>query len=184
MAAAEPESPVVVTTNYYVVRGASPGEIRTSMTEARPWKASFAFDARTAWEARCNYTYRESGGQYLLDSVEVKTKVTVTLPVWSVRMDAEQDLFERWWEYLKALSRHEQGHVQYARAATAAVQQRLSALPGFASRHELGVAVHRTVGEVIKEFRSQEAEYDRQTGHGMTQGAVFLPRSRRNGGPD
>ena len=174
----------MVTTNYYVVRGASTGEIRTSMTEARPWKASFAYDARTAWEARCNYTYRESGGQYFLDSIEVKTKVTVTLPVWSVRKDAEQDLFARWWEYLKALSRHEQGHVQYARAATAEVQQRLSALQGFASRHELGVAAHRIVGEVIQECRRQEVEYDRQTGHGMTQGAVFLPRSRRNGGPD
>lgn len=170
---------VLISTNFYVVSGTNAAEIHASTVQARPWKQSSDYDAETTWDAKCAFNYRQDGGQFSLSSFEVKTSVTVTLPRWVPPKGYEMDrnLAARWWQYLKGLSRHEQGHVQIARETAQELGRRLFALPGFPSVKELTTAANRTAKETIDAGRKREHDYDQETNHGMTQGA-FFPHGR------
>lgn len=176
---AGPSVRVLISTNFYVVTGTNAQEIRASTAEARPWKQTSKYDAQTSWDTKCGFSYRQEAGQFALSSFEVKTTITVTLPRWvpPKGYEMDRDLAARWWQYLKGLSRHEQGHVQIAREAAVELQRRLSALPGSPSVKELTTAANRTAKETVDEARKKEHDYDQETNHGMTQGA-FFPHGR------
>ncbi len=166
---------MTVTTNYYAVTGTNAAEILQAMTQSRPWGQTFAYHARTDWDTKSTYSYRQIQGLFALRSYEVKSKVVIWLPRWVPAKDVEvdRDLAERWWQFLKGLSAHEQGHLQLARETAVDVHHRLGALQSFPSARELLAAADRAVKEANEEARRKEREYDQQTNHGMKQGAFF-----------
>jgi predicted secreted Zn-dependent protease len=147
--------------------------MRFAMIEARPWKQTLTFDAKTDWNVQSNYSFQRDGDQFVLDALRVRAKVVVTLPSWNPGQRVKPDLVARWVQCFRGLSRHEQGHVELARAAAAEVQRRLDSLPACASAEELTAAAERTLNRTLEEFRQKERTYDQVTKHGITQGAVF-----------
>jgi predicted secreted Zn-dependent protease len=169
------QTSVNVSTNYYFFTGTNRAGIRAAMIQSRPWKQSSAYDAHTDWQMRCSLTWRRAGGQYVIDTFQVKTKVALTLPGWIPAPPVDSELVSQWQEFFKGLSRHEQGHVQLARDATAELERRLSAIGGYDSAQELTVAADRAAKEITDEFRKKDHSYDQETRHGVTQGAIFGP---------
>ncbi len=167
---------MLISTNFYVVTGTNAAEIHASTVQGRPWKQNSDYDAETTWNAKCAFNYQQVGGAvFSLSSFEVKATATVTLPRWvpPKGYEMDRDLAARWWQYLKGLSRHEQGHVQIVREAALEIERRLSALPSFSSVKELTAVANRTAKETIDEAHKREQDYDQETQHGLTQGAFF-----------
>jgi predicted secreted Zn-dependent protease len=164
---------VTASTNYYEVSGNTHAELIASRAQARPRKDNQPFDGLTTWNVEWSYRLSSRNGQHALESADVKTKVVVTLPRWSPAPGADADLVARWQKYVRALGIHELGHVSYARLATAEMGKRLSAIQHRSTAQDLRTLVERTGDQVLAEFRSKDAEYDRDTAHGVKQGAHF-----------
>jgi predicted secreted Zn-dependent protease len=162
-----------VTTNYYVVRGTNLAQVRAAMVQARPWGATLGCDAFTQWDINCVFSCRRAGRQWVLDQCTIKTKVTITLPRLEMSPPLDRNLAGEFWSYLKALNEHEQGHVQLARDAAETVRRRFSLMGNYPSAQELTTEGQEMVNSTISSARQREREYDRETHHGATQGAVF-----------
>jgi predicted secreted Zn-dependent protease len=165
-----------ITTNYYRFGGTNHTQLRAAMMEARPWKKTEPFDAKTKWQVNSHYGFHPDAGQFVVDSVEVKTKVVITLPWWIPGKPVPRDLVDRWNKCFIGLSTHEQGHRVLAEAAGAEVRNRLLSLPACPSVQELAAAADRAIAETLGDFRERERKYDAVTRHGFTQGAIFPMR--------
>ncbi len=168
-----PEGKVVVTTNFYTVTGSNFVELRLAITQARPWKTSRNFDAYTDWTVEWRYRHSLRDGQVRVDTLDALVKASVTLPRWTPPADVSSDLVKRWKRYFSALSLHEEGHIKLARTAAAETRAEVMKLGSFDSRKELTDSVSRTANRVLDKYRRIDGDYDRQTMHGVTQGAVL-----------
>jgi predicted secreted Zn-dependent protease len=94
------------------------------------------------------------------------------MPRWTASGQASQDLATRWSRYVSALEVHENGHLQtgrdfesnFKRAAMSAAAPNCGAIDG---------SLRATYDSLLKQANARDIDYDAQTGHGATQGAVF-----------
>jgi predicted secreted Zn-dependent protease len=107
-------------------------------------------------------------------SVEVRIPTEVTLPRWDERATANDDLAYRWDRFVSALSVHEAGHVDIGAEAGVEIRRVLTRLeaPDCDGMQRLA---DRRVERLIEAFSKRDREYDRVTGHGSAQGAVWPP---------
>ncbi len=168
-AVAQSPASIFITTNYYIFGGTNHAQMRAAMAAARPWKQTMAYDALTQWDIQSNYRYWRDNSEFKLCAIDVRTKVDMTLPLWIPGKPVSRALLARWQRRLVGLTVHEQGHLQLALAAGAAVRRRLEELAGFPSAQALVAAAQRAQNDTIDEFRRQELKYDQETEHGRTQ---------------
>src|SRR5258706_11700074 len=95
------EDSVIAQTNYYTVSGSTARELREEIERKRPWKPPG--DGLTFWKIDWSFRTMASDSDCRLRSLEVKTRVTVTLPRWITPTDADDLLKERWNRYMKGL---------------------------------------------------------------------------------
>ena len=92
-------------------------------------------------------------------------RVVVGFPRWTHPKAAPASLASAWARYVRALARHEQGHVDYAVSHKAAVVRAIkNATCGSANAAAL---------KQLDLIRKHDVAYDKTTGHGATQGARF-----------
>jgi predicted secreted Zn-dependent protease len=164
---------VRMTTNYYKVYGATTRDVRESINQFKPWKDRRSMDAQTDWTVRAKYSVGEAGGVGRLQSFQTEAIITVTMPTWSPPPVATEGLTNRWQRYFTALLRHENGHAANALKAATEVRRRVTAIRDPLPSQELSRKISDTVTAVLKEYREKDEEYDRQTRHGVEQGAHF-----------
>src|SRR6185436_20283772 len=80
-----------------------------------------------------------------------------------------------WARFVRSLTGHENGHLVTAVAAARGVDERLRQLRGGCGAME--AAARATIDSVVASFRVADADYDRRTGYGARQGAVWPPRT-------
>lgn len=150
---------------YYDVQGTSPEEIRRNMNRLRPTDdQGRRFDGYTRWNVRWSWPGLPGGGCDLAQ-VDVRVTIRVTLPRYTPSPRTPAAVHRRWATYIAALERHEANH---ARHAWRGVQRVRSAL------RQADCAGANAAGQaVLAEIRRQDAEYDRATRHGITEGARF-----------
>jgi len=171
--AALAQDTMTVTTNYYTVDGTTARELRAALDQSRSLKGQSASDARTDWDIHWSYQTISSATECRLRSVEIRTTITITLPRWVSSSKAAPDLQQRWQSYLKALLKHEEGHRALAQIAAAEVGKQVRSIKGAPSCDALGESIKTKANATIAEYREKEAQYDRKTEHGATQGARF-----------
>jgi len=174
---------LTITTNFYRFGGTNQAQMVAAMIEARPWKRTQTFDALTKWDVTSKYRFRRREGRFVLDDVEVQTKVVMTFPWWIPGKPVPRDLVERWNRCFIGLVNHEVGHLTLAEAAGNEVKKQLLALAPSASFRELSAAASSAITNTIEQFHSRERLYDKVTRHGFTQGAVFAPDQWSGTGP-
>lgn len=176
---------VLISTNYYTVTGSTLPELWESMLQVRPWSTNLNFNARTDWGMEYRYTARvtREDWKWSFRSISVQTKVTVSLPRWTPPPGADPALVDAWARFQKGVGLHELGHISVARAATAALYGELSAMPAQDSAEALQEAADSTVGRILEKYRKMDNEYDQNTHHGATQGAVLRWLPGRRGPP-
>jgi predicted secreted Zn-dependent protease len=72
---------------------------------------------------------------------------------------------------MRALQKHENGHKEIAIEARDEVVQKIEGLEPYASCQELGEAINSAGRAVLEQYRQEQIRYDKETDHGLTQGA-------------
>src|SRR5690606_30801084 len=94
---------------------AQPGEtLRQALNAATPiTEQGKRFPGHTRWNVRWTFRWwREASGSCTITEVTTRLRTEVHLPELRRATPAQQAVFDR---YLRALSRHEEGHVQFGR---------------------------------------------------------------------
>lgn len=152
---------------------AQPGEpLRAALNAATPIEVNGRrFHGYTRWNVRWNYRWwREASGRCRITEVTVRLQTEVQLPELRTATPAQRAAFDR---YLAALSRHEQGHVQFGRDAAQAVDEAIAQLPEAPDCPTLEREANALGRRLIEEHAERERAYDQATRHGATQGATL-----------
>lgn len=154
----------------YVVR-AQPGE---SLREALHAATSITvggqrFHGYTRWNVRWTFRWwSETSGRCAITEVTTRLHTEVQLPQLQGASPAQQAVFDR---YVRALSHHEQGHVQIGRDAAHAIDQAIHQLPAASDCATLERQANALAHRLLQDHVAREKQYDQRTRHGATQGA-------------
>lgn len=175
--ATSPESrlPIDVRYRFYPVAGTTAAELRSQMIQHSPVSDAEGqtFDALTSWGVHWNFNFARLGKTCAARSVRTHVDVLFTLPQWKVSRYASPQLKAEWHSYLQALQLHEEGHKKNGVDAAQAVMRALRQLADYPDCRQLEKAAKETADRVIMTYNQRDVEYDRATGHGRTQGAIF-----------
>ncbi|MDH3733526.1 MAG: DUF922 domain-containing Zn-dependent protease [Gemmatimonadota bacterium] len=127
-------------------------------------------------EWRWSYRFTSAPGERCrLSEATVLLKSTIVLPEWTNVSTAPPEIATGWRPFLQALTRHEEGHRSRAKAQGVFLWQTLLGLAAD-DCDALQTIVDEMAERVIAEGRAAQVAYDRDTGHGLTQGAAWPPR--------
>ena len=165
---------VTVKTEYYDIYGWTAEELREQMVRfGVVWRDGKTYDALTTWLARWRYTWKSGPNRCWITGVETSVEVLHRYPRWVNKDKAAPELQHHWTRYMSHLETHENGHKDIGIAATAAIEKAIRQMPAHRSCRALEAAANALAEETLDTYRTHEADYDRKTGHGRTQGAVF-----------
>lgn len=127
---------------------------------------------QASWYLSYTYRSRSTPGGCAVESVVTKLDLKVRLPRWSPSAGASRELSARWDRYMDALRVHENGHLQTGRDLESSFK---SAAAGImtADCGALDAALRASFDSLLRQANQRDKDYDAQTGHGATQGAVF-----------
>jgi predicted secreted Zn-dependent protease len=158
----------------YRVQGSSAGALRAALNVAGPVDTDGGrHDGHCNWYVRWSYPFQNDASGCRTGPVMISIEVTYTLPQWVEPAQADATLSADWKRYMRALTSHEQGHRDIALRAGIEIQQRLETLAAQRTCPALDQLAGVTANAALDSARRSEKEYDRQTGHGATQGARF-----------
>lgn len=150
---------------------AQPGDtLRQALNAATPITVDGQrFHGHTRWKVRWNFRWRhDASGACRITEVTTRLQTEVQLPQLRGGNAEQRALFGR---YLRALSRHEQGHVQFGRDAARAIDEGIAALPTAPNCATLERQANDLGQRLLREHSEREKQYDRDTHHGASQGA-------------
>lgn len=158
--------------SYYDVDGTSLPELRRQMQNGgTKWNDGRIYSALTSWDINYSYDVACVNGRYSVKSVTTKVDIVYHLP--RMRACTDPQLASLWSKYLERLQLHEFGHKDLAIRAASEVNEIFAALPSYGSEEELTLEVMRRTTDKFKELKEIQVEYDHETRHGETQGAVL-----------
>jgi predicted secreted Zn-dependent protease len=159
---------------FYDVVGRDPAAIDRSMRERAPRYEGRPAFGLTRWSVTWHARWTQGIARCRVTTAEVAVPIEVTLPRWSAGGDARSGLADRWDRFVSALSVHEAGHADIGAAAAAEIRRALAGLeaPDCGSMQRLA---ERRVDRLVEAFARRDREYDRITGHGSSQGALWPP---------
>ena len=158
---------------YYDIDGADVGELRKKMNQAgTKWNDGKTYAAVTSWDIRYDYDVSYKDGRCSVKSVKTNVDIVYHLPR-RVSSKLLPELTMLWDGYLTRLKEHEFGHKDIAVKTAAEINQILSSLGDFSSQSELDEEANRRAEEKFRRLKEAQVEYDVETRHGETQGAVL-----------
>jgi predicted secreted Zn-dependent protease len=146
--------------DFYIVEGANEDEMRAYMNAVRPGD----YDALTEWQFQW-FVPDDGNGSCNLDGVTVEYTITVIFPQWTPSAEATAALIQKWNGYIDALALHESGHVERVVPHVPDLVNDIKAST-CESFNEAGQAWLNDIDQL-------NSDYDAETNHGATQGAVF-----------
>jgi predicted secreted Zn-dependent protease len=160
---------------YYRVRGGTVDVLRRELDARGPiGDSGRRGDGLTRWHIAWRYGLDSNAGRCTASRIVVDLEIRMILPRWDRPVGADPNLVARWNRYLAALRTHEDGHRYRAEAAAREVRQRLAAEPGMRDCDRLRKHMDSKANALLNELRGKQADYDRDTDYGKTQG-VRLP---------
>ena len=153
---------------YYPVEGHDYDSLTNSLRARGPQ----GFHGFAQW--RVSYEYGLLSEQDSCRITTVLTRVTgeILMPRWVDESSAPRGLQRRWADYLAALKRHEDGHIQHGRELALLVKEKLLGI-GPAPCDQIRSRADSLFGPLYERLKTRDAQYDARTGHGATQGAFF-----------
>ncbi|WP_457789027.1 DUF922 domain-containing protein [Pseudomonas sp. PL-6] len=144
--------------------------LRQALNSASPIRlGGQTYHGFTRWQVEWRFWWREArDGRCRIERSSTQLQASITLP----RLhggDAQQQ--QRFARYLAALEEHELGHYRIGQAAAQAIDAALLALPEQADCKTLEQQANARAHATLQRHIEREHRYDRDTGHGETQGA-------------
>ena len=167
----------IKTTNrdqFYDVTGSSTAALAAQTQELGPpdetgkrWGGSA--DAHITWQ----FTSIADPQRCRVNVVNLDVQTVVTLPRWAAPATVAPAVKTSWDTYVAALSTHEQLHREIAQKYASDLYWALRDLPGERSCPELELKAKAVAQRILQEMASAQVAYDKETQHGITQGAVL-----------
>lgn len=154
----------------YPVHARPDQSLRAALNDATPitWGGQ-RFHGYTQWNVDWKFGWQpEASGRCRISRVTTRLHTHIQLPALHTSTPAQEARFRR---YSQALHAHEQGHVQFGRQAAQAIDQGIAALPDAPDCPTLQRQANALGQRLLAEQVAREQAYDRDTGHGATQGA-------------
>lgn len=137
------------------------------------WTDGKIYDGFTTWFVKWEYKYSSIPGQCLLNYVDVSVEVEYTLPKCAWRFLHGSEARRKWLKYIEALEKHEQGHGNFGISAARDIEKALLEIGSRSQCNMLDANASAIANKILVEYRKKQIEYDSETNHGRTQGAVF-----------
>lgn len=157
----------------YKIYGATANELRQQMNENGIYDHGGRFDANTSWYVKWDFHYQDSSVGCSLSDITVSVDITMHLPEWADKQDANDPLQEQWVRYLTLLRMHERGHRDNGIKAARDIDYMLNNLPSMPSCSTLESEANSKAYSILKEYNAADLSYDSETDHGKNQGAIF-----------
>lgn len=167
-----PAVPVVVDTaalggadvHWYDVGGHDVVSLRESLRAEGPLnERGEHVNGETTWALA--WRWSGDGEPCAVSTLALDLSLVVALPRWTPAPGTDPALVANWRRYLDALVVHEGGHARLVLRGRDWMEVQLRTVPC--------VEVDAAGREILAAIHAQNAEYDRETGHGATQGARF-----------
>ena len=155
--------------HWYDIEGDTEAELRAQLDVKGPE----GHDAYTAWHVTWRFPFTQTGEGCTTGPVTTDVHINVTLPRWRGPADERDPVVRRWRRYLDALKEHESGHRETGFRAATDISDTLPGLPPKPTCEAAEEAANATAREVLERYRTADTDYDEETRHGATQGAVF-----------
>ena len=147
----------------YAVTGTTADQLRLSINQNRPGD----YDALTTWNIAWSFQ-NCTNPQWL-----VSLDVVYDLPRWDAPTSADSALVARWHRYLDALYCHEYGHGKLGLDCANSAYAALAALQPSGDCDALTAMATATFQGILDDCKAREVQYDADTMHGATMGAIF-----------
>ena len=158
---------------YYDVVGNSASALRAQLDAKRPhWENGEKGNAFTKWIVSWNYKSEPVPDGCVFADLQATVTGTITLPRWTYGPDTPPSLVKKWQIYIAAVRVHEDGHYAHGLAAA---QEIVAASKSFRASGDCSTLLSQFmehVAPLYKKYANADAEYDIQTQHGKTQGAI------------
>jgi predicted secreted Zn-dependent protease len=153
------------TMTYYDVSGTTADELRTQLNAVRPTAYDGSKgDAVTTWHIHWDWPgYGTSSCN--LSAATVSYDVEVEFPHWVEPDDPDPGLVSEWTTYTRNLATHEEGHVDYVVDHYESVAE--------AIKGATCTTAEAAAEAALNPIRRHDLDYDADTDHGATQGAIF-----------
>lgn len=161
---------------YYKITGSSDRELRAQMNKLGPVDQGRHFDAKTSWHINWRYNWHYDGPNQThcyVTSVQISDNIETILPSWTDEGSADSLLQNKWDAYLLNLTTHEQGHGTNGKRAADEIEKALLATPVQRDCNALKTELDKRAYDIIHKHNDWDLQYDTDTNHGKTQGAVF-----------
>jgi predicted secreted Zn-dependent protease len=155
----------------YHLAGATAFELADDLRRHRPRDERFT--GWTRWRLRWRIEPERRGGLCHPGPVDVHLEVTTVLPEWEAPPDASPLLRSQWATYIDALADHEAGHADLAETTADRIRDGIAALAPHVSCTALRALAHAYGRAEVDLLRNRNRDFDEDTGHGATQGAIF-----------
>ena len=159
----------------YNIEGANSAELRKQMNQLGPTVNGQHFDARVHWYISWHYSWSKNPNDEhcYVGQVDVKAQIIHIMPKWTNQESASSNIQDKWTHYLDNLSTHEEGHANNGKQAATEIETALLQTPEMDNCTLLQNALDSTANAIIKTHNQWDVDYDANTQHGKTQGAVF-----------
>ncbi|MEM1043971.1 MAG: DUF922 domain-containing protein [Bacteroidota bacterium] len=161
-------------TVYYEVEGATPRSLLKNLALRGPSIEGERFFGLTEWEVNAEYRWRERATRCSMEDIVVRVVIKTHLPQWVPPAGTPAEVRTAWNRFVTALDAHEDGHRRFAEEAGEAIRWHLVSLHTPSCSQIKGEA-QRAVVAILDEYDALNRAYDRETGHGRTQNAVWPP---------
>ncbi|MBI3741065.1 MAG: DUF922 domain-containing protein, partial [Chloroflexi bacterium] len=160
----------------YAVSGKSLNEISASLDQnalADPHELNNRYYARTNWYIQGQWFWKTTPRGCEVDRGTVSIAVTITLPALKTVTGVPNDVLTRWNTFIRNTSTHEQGHAKLALQGARDYQRDLGNFPPAADCDLFQNQLRDLDKRDFDAIDRANIKYDKDTEHGLTQGAVF-----------
>ena len=157
---------------YYPVTGSDKRTMRPQLRLPDGSAGSSRYAGYYEYTISWRYQTKSDRGLCSVDRATVTLNGTVTIPEWTPPAGVDSQLVSDWSRFRKALAAHEQGHRALAYAGAGRVLRAIERMP-MQSCASIAESVRRTANPILDELKQKQAQYDRDTRHGILQGSAF-----------
>jgi len=116
--------------------------------------------ATTEWQMSARYTLEGGFQRCTLKDVQSMLQITIRMPYWTNKWQADKLLAENWDNYVRMVSNHEDIHRQYAIKMAQEFETELLKLDSFRRCSDLKEAMEKIRIQVIGKYQAQNKWFD------------------------
>lgn len=172
-----PVSAEVILQEQFIHYGIAPTSISDIKLELRKHspvsRENQLFHGGTQWKLKPQFGWRMEGNLCKIRQVSVYLQGSYTLPEMKNRDTAGATLIAIFDAYYTSLLHHEKGHQALWIEAGEEIERILNSMPPHYQCAQLKSQAKKRVNAVVEKYQRQNQHYDKETGHGKTQGVYI-----------